>query len=124
LYEKLIDDVEFVILKYLLLELSFANRAIRMVCEDEDDAKAKFGLAVATELQSRLADLDAALSIKDLLAGRPKEINDTISFQVQLSDGYKLIFSANHVTNPQKDGKIDWELVRRIKITEIENNYE
>lgn len=95
-----------------------------MSCEDEDDAKAKYGLAVAKELQTRLADLDAAVSIKDLIAGHPKEIIKSSNYGIDLSDSYKLTFCANHVTNPFINGKIDWQRVSRIKIIEIEKNYE
>lgn len=103
------------------MELSFANRTIRTSCEDEDDAKARYGLAMAKVLQSRLADIDAAYCIDEILVGQPEQIPNTLNIKIDLCDGYRLICCANHVHNPQdSNGKIDWKKVRRLKIIQIE----
>jgi hypothetical protein len=42
---------------------------------------------------------------------------------VDLGDGYRLVFSANHPRNPLKaDGTVDWSKVSRVKILGIEKS--
>ena len=78
-------------------------------------------------MKHRLADLYAAKSISDLIAGRPRLIEGGQFDQfmvVDLSDEYQLIFCANHPNNPTFEyGKIDWSKVSRIKMMHIERNY-
>ena len=65
------------------MELAFESRWLRTVCENEADADRELGLAVAETLRHRLADLLAATSIDDILAGKP-HFSDTTDNQ-QLS---------------------------------------
>ena len=39
---------------------------------------------------------------------------------MDLSDGYTLIFGANHVRNPAVDNEIAWDKVSRVKILGIQ----
>ncbi len=80
----------------------------------------KVGPKVAGALKKRLADLDAARTVDELLAGRPRVSKDHLSYSVQLDGGYALVFMANHVKNPTNNaGEVDWQRVSRIKITRI-----
>jgi plasmid maintenance system killer protein len=106
------------------LELAFQNTTIREICEDEDKAKVELGPAIAKALQNRLADLDAAPTVKDLPIGNPSELTGdrlNTKYKLDLIDGYRLVFCCNHVKPPMKYDKIDWEKVSHIQILQIED---
>ena len=106
-----------------ILELAFATKSLRQLCENEAKANQELGEEKAEKLKRRLADLRAATYVNDLVAGRPREFNQ--HFVIYISDKVSIIFSANHNTNPQlKCGKIDWSKVTRIKIFKIGYNYD
>ena len=107
------------------MELAFDSKSLRTICESERQAKLKLGDAVAEILKHRLADLRAAASVKDLIAGRPRRLYSASLQQmaVDLRDGYRLVFTANHAKNPMtQTGDLDWERVSRIKILRIEGD--
>jgi toxin HigB-1 len=110
------------------LDFAFVSKALRTICEKEEEAIHEFGLSVTTALKHRLADIDAAISIKDLLVGKPRIFESEIHNQtmvIDLDDGYQMIFCANHPNNPTMEtGEIDWGKVSRIKILRIERNYD
>jgi hypothetical protein len=54
------------------LELAFDSKSLRTTCESERQAKLELGDVVAEVLKHRLADLLAAKSVKDLVAGQPR----------------------------------------------------
>lgn len=81
---------------------------------------------MAEILKHRLADLRAATSVKDLVAGQPRELDgaDRHHMAIELCDGLRLIFCANHSINPiTETGDVDWSRVSRIKILRIEGNH-
>jgi hypothetical protein len=108
------------------LELAFDTKALRTVCESEADAKRELGLDVAETLKHRLADLHAATSVKDLAAGRPRELDGTgphRAMAVELSHGHHIVFCANHPRTPMTaSGDLDWSRVSRVKILRIEKD--
>ena len=109
------------------LELAFESKALRAICESVAQAERELGSKVAEVLIHRLADLRAATSPKDLLAGRPKVLND-LSYEcmaVDLYDGFRLVFRANHhPRNPLAGpGQVDWLKVSRVKILLIERDH-
>ena len=107
------------------LELAFETRPLRTICENESHAKCEFGSTVAEALKHRLADLRAATSIIDLVAGRPR-VSDGANSQhmvVDLCGGYRIVFCPNHPNNPvTESGKLDWPKATRIKILGIESD--
>ncbi len=110
------------------LELAFETKSLRTLCENADEAKAKYGETIATVLRHRLADLRAASIIKDLIVGQPRLLNGYVMndhMVVDLLDEYQLVFCANHPNNPVIliTGHIDWSRVKRIKILGIEKKY-
>jgi len=110
-----------------LLEFAYSNIELRTICEIENRAKSKLGERASVRLKHRLADLRAATSIKDIVAGRPRILDDKTGqlMSIDLSDGFRIIFCANHANNPLTEaGKIDWPKVNRIKILRIENDYD
>lgn len=106
------------------LELAFANKSLRQLCESEAKATRDLGGRVAQKLRRRLADLCAATSVKDLVAGRPRELEGVPhrNLAVDLCEGSRIVFCANHNTIPGlPSGKVDWSRVSRVKILRIES---
>lgn len=99
-----------------MLEIAFETRQIREICLDNELAETKLGSELAASLMKRIADLRASASVLELVAGNPNPIG-TDKYSVSLSEGFKLIFCANHV--PPRilpSGSTDWENTHRIKI--------
>ena len=104
------------------MELAFESEKLRDICERESEAARKLGSTAAGMLRHRLADLEAAKSAKDLLAGQPRVAPDGVTMIIELSDGYKLAFVPNHLLNPTSSaGKIDWAKVSRVRIVSIDH---
>ncbi len=104
----------------MALILAFASKLLREVCEDEKKAEQRFGKKVTERLKHRLADLEAAPSVTDIVAGWPRLQNPTGQYSLRLVDGFCVEFAANHVKNPlDKNGKVDWKKVHRIQIVQI-----
>lgn len=102
-------------------ELSFASKDLRSCCESAGKAERKYGQQVARKLRHRIADLMAAKRIDELLAGNPREINES-EMAIDLCDGYRLVFAPGHTNIPLLDsGAVNWSEVSRIKILRIEN---
>ena len=110
----------------MILQLAFHSRSLRTICESEARAKRELEPSVADALQHRLADLRAATSIKDLVVGRPRPLDDgeKQNMVVDLCDSHRLVFCANHPKNPlAESGKLDWQSVSRVKVLRIEKNH-
>ncbi len=108
------------------MEIAFETQSLRQLCESETKAQRDLGVRIANDLKRRLADLRAATSVKDLVAGQPRELDGTRSryFAVDLCEGYHIVFCANHTTVPElESGGVDWSRVSRVKILEIERDH-
>jgi plasmid maintenance system killer protein len=106
------------------LQLAFANKALRQLCESEARAMRQFGPEVAAKLKGRLADLRAASHVRELVAGRPRELPGEL-FAVELCDGYCIVLSSNHnVTPARRDGSVKWDEVRRVQLLRIERRHD
>jgi len=115
---KLIRFHESLQSRCIALELAFETKLLRELCESEEKAKRTLGANVANVLKSRLADLIAAASVKDLPLAKLHNSLGTCVFE--LTDGYELVTSPNHPNNPlHKSGAINWAKVERIKIIKI-----
>lgn len=105
-----------------MLEISFAEKSIRSLCESNAKAEAALGIEAAVRLQRRLADLRAAASVKDLVKGTYTEqiegIGNELTFD--LGGGFIMVIAPNHMVRPAlRSGKTDWKKVRRIKVLKI-----
>lgn len=100
------------------MELSFDSKSLRTICESEAEAKSRLGTAVAEVVKHRLADMRAAKSPDDLLAGRPRVLDGKSQNMVlDLCGRYRMIFCANHPNNPMTpNGILDWPKISRVKI--------
>lgn len=105
------------------IELAFETQSLRTACEEEKAAVNKFGGTLASELRARIADLRAADSVADLVAGSPTFTGgDEPSMTVLVSDSLELVFRPNHVNNPHNaTGALDWSRVRRLKLVRIKS---
>lgn len=82
------------------------------------------GPAVSKKLKRRLADLRAAVSVQDLIAGQPCELDGPHEKRIalQLAKSYRLLLSPNHSVLPKlESGKLDWAKVSRVKLLRIES---
>ena len=105
------------------MELAFETKSLRTTCESEANARSELGESLAEMLRHRLADLSAATSVHDLVAGNARAVDGTDHFAVQLDEEHRLVLSANHPKNPiGESGGISWENVSRIKILRIEGS--
>jgi proteic killer suppression protein len=108
------------------LQLAFESKSLRAICESEVEARLKLGERVAGALKHRIADLQAAISVKDLVAGRPEVVDESKGKEmaINLCDGQRLIFTANHAKYPKgEDNNLDWTRVSRIKLVRIEGHH-
>jgi proteic killer suppression protein len=108
------------------LEIAFATKKLRQLCENEEVARSSVGHAVAGRLKARLADLSAASCVKELVAGRPRQLTGRRPgcLAVKLTSGWRLVICANHNAVPEVDGgAIDWSRVNRVKVVDIENDH-
>ncbi|MET3025334.1 hypothetical protein ABXT06_01530 [Flavobacterium sp. UW10123] len=101
--------------------ISFENKELRSICENEFEAQTKLGLNVSMKLKNRLSDLLAANSVNDLVAGSPSKINENL-YRINLVENHFILFSSNHPSPPLTElGEINWNEVSRIKILNISN---
>lgn len=101
------------------MEITFSNEKLRKLCEQQATAQKSLGAACARKLRSRLADMAAANSVQELVAGRPHPLKGDRAgqFAVDLEGGKRLVFKPDHVPIPQKlDQSIDWSRVTKVCI--------
>ena len=109
------------------LELRFANKKLREVCERQAIARRQLGDVSAHKLRTRLADLDAADHVSDLVAGRPHALAGKRlgQYAVDLAGGARLVFApANDPVPRRPDRSIDWSVVTIICIEYIDDYHE
>lgn len=105
-----------------LVELAFTKKSLRDVCESQIRAERVLGVNVARALRARLADLRAAASVDDLVAGPPQIVQSEPPGRVALplGEGICLAFCGNHRAVPTADsGQVNWSKVNRIKIVHV-----
>jgi hypothetical protein len=102
------------------VELAFATRNLRSICEDSIKARNTLGDDVAEHLRSRIADLRAAESVDELVAGRPTTTKGADPrLTIRLGGGVVLSCRPNHASPPRLDDELDWPRVRRLQVVAI-----
>jgi proteic killer suppression protein len=107
-----------------MLELAFADKDLRELCERKSAAEAEFGTAIARCLRRRIAEVRASDNVAAILTGnaRPYGRGNTAQYLVDVQGGWRLVLAANHQDPPRlQNGQIDWSRVTRVKILGIEN---
>lgn len=101
------------------MEIIFGDSKLQKLCEQQAVAQKQLGQAGARKLRSRLADLAAAGSVRELVAGRPHPLKGDRAgqFAVDLEGAKRLVFKpANDPIPCNEDGSIDWSKVTRVCI--------
>jgi toxin HigB-1 len=102
------------------LEIAFANKRLREICESKSKGGAELGTNAYESLKRRLLDIDAAECLSELSWLDMVMINDG-SVAISFHSGYRLLAVAGNRSMPRgTEGQVDWNAVDRIKITEIE----
>ncbi len=104
------------------MEIHFKDEKLRKLCENRREAEKKLGHDSSKKLRTRLADLEAAMNVKELVAGHPHplERDREGQFAVNLAGGKRLVFLPNHEPVPvDEQGNIDWSQVSAITIVFI-----
>ena len=113
------------------MEIIFGDSKLQKLCEQQAVAQKQLGQVCARKLrsappvplgQSRLADLTAAGSVRELVAGRPHPLKGDRAgqFTVDLEGAKRLVFKpANDPISCNEDGSIDWSKVTHVCIVFI-----
>lgn len=101
------------------LEVAFATKALRDLCEREAKASKALGALAAHRLKQRLADFFAAETVAELPRVSIPQ-GGRLEIEVELADNVVLVFRPNHNDTPAtRDGGVDWRRVTRIQIVRI-----
>lgn len=92
------------------------------MCERKRLAERHFGADTARRLRARVADLKAAVTATDLVAGTPTFVDaGGGSIEISLGEGSSLRLRVNHLQAPlNKDGRLIWKNVSRVRVVAIE----
>jgi toxin HigB-1 len=104
------------------MEITFANSKLQKLCEQQALAQKQLGSPCARKLRSRLADLQAAPNVRELVASRPHPLKGDREgqFALDLKGGKRLVFKPAEEPIPfGEDGGIDWAEVSSICIVFI-----
>ena len=104
------------------MDIDFANAKLRPLCEQHARMVGAFGLPCAKKLQGRLADIEAAAFVTELVAGRPHPLKgDRLGqFAVDLHVAVRLVFEPDHDPVPRNaDKSIAWNKVNKVRIVFI-----
>ncbi len=96
------------------MQIQYRNKKLQQLCEVSATAEKQLGPQSAKKLQIRLAALEAAARVTDLVAGDPHPLKgDRLGqFALSLAGGARLVFSAAHSSCPTLvDGSIDWSQI-------------
>lgn len=104
---------------------TYKNKKLQRYCSRQREADRKFGVDNGKKLRTRLADLDAASRVGELVAGRPHPLKGDREgeFSLDLAGGARLIFAAVEPIPKSADGSIDWPNVTKIMITFIGDHH-
>lgn len=102
------------------LVISFQDEDIESLCCNQRVADRKLG-KLAQKLRARIADLDAAQTVGELVAGRPHPLNYDREGQyaVNLDKMHRLVFEPDGDVPLLESGAIDWKLVSAVRIVFI-----
>jgi plasmid maintenance system killer protein len=108
------------------VEITYKSRKLEKQLTDPREMLKSFGqLAVKIKMRLKnLKDVDNIAVMRTIPAARCHELTGERKGElaVDVSGNYRMIFEPNHEPIPQKvDGGLNWELVTKIQINEIED---
>ena len=103
------------------MQISFVNQDLERLCSEQRVAQRQLGKPCSKKLRSRLADLNAAGTVTDLVAGRPHHLTRDRAgqFSVDLHGGTRLVFAPAGQPPEDEHGGIDWARVTSVQIVFI-----
>lgn len=104
------------------MDIEFSDSDLQALCEQQRVMLRKLGNNCARKLRTRLADLQAAANVTELLAGHPHPLKGDRSgqFSLDLAGGIGLVFEpANFPIPKREDNSIAWESVNKVRIVFI-----
>ncbi len=104
------------------MDILFIDDDLEELCSTERLQKRHLGKAGTRKLRARLAELMAASTVADLIAGHPHPLRGVRvgQFALSLDGGRRLVFEPAH--NPpllRDDGSVAWNRVTRVRIVFI-----
>jgi proteic killer suppression protein len=127
IFTRLVNESTILALKEQLLKIVIIDKKLRELCEKQAVAVKKLGDACAKKLHSRLADIEAANCVTDIVAGRPHALQGSRAGQIalDLAGGYRLVFApANDPIPRREDQSVEWSRVTIISIEYIGDCHE
>ncbi len=109
------------------MEIRFADKKLRKLCECEQMARKKLGNDCARKLKARLDDVGAGQTVAELVAGKPHPLTGDRAgeYAVSLAGGWRMTFSpANDPVPRHGDGGIDWRAVTIVRIESVGDYHE
>jgi len=108
------------------VEITYKSRKLEKQLTDPREMLKSFGqLAIKIKMRLKnLKDADNLAVMRTIPAARCHELTGDRKGElaVDVSGNYRMIFEPNHEPIPQKvDGGLNWELVTKIHINEIED---
>ncbi|MEO8084455.1 MAG: type II toxin-antitoxin system RelE/ParE family toxin [Ardenticatenales bacterium] len=113
----------------ITVDIHFASDKLRRQCTIDREMVKAWGPERTKRLRRRLADLDAADALADMvmLPGRTHELRSDRAGQlaIDLDGPYRLIFEIADEPVPRRaDGGLEWSGVRSIRILGIEDYHD
>lgn len=104
------------------MDILYSDGNVERLCRDDKQARRKLGAAGQKRLTSRLADLDAAERLGEVIAGSPHPLKGDRKGQYSftLDGGRRLVLEPADSPLPlDRDGEIDWPNVRSVRVVLI-----
>ena len=104
------------------MDILFTDKRLESLCLSQRQMTKQLGGKGARKLRARLADLQAAAAVSQLVAGKPHPLKGDRAgqFSIALDGGRRLVFEPAHLPPPQHpDGSIDWRQVRAVRVVFI-----
>jgi toxin HigB-1 len=104
------------------MDVRFGTEELEALCTVTATAKRALGQVGTRKLRARLADLAAARTVTELVAGRPHPLRGERSgcFALDLDGGRRLVFRPTL----EPTGSLDWSRVNDVTITYIGNYHD
>ncbi|MGW9597780.1 type II toxin-antitoxin system RelE/ParE family toxin [Streptomyces chartreusis] len=107
------------------LDVWYADRKLRKICESEKDLRRTYGAPLAGKVGQRLRALEAAETLEDMrppALGRCHELTGDREgcLSLHLNANWRLIFSPTEFAEDEQGG-LDWSSVTSVTIEGIED---
>jgi len=108
------------------MDISFATSKLAKLCNSAKKLRGDYGPRMASVIQQRLVDLDAAKTLESMrdVPGRCHQLTENLDglFAVDLVHPDRLVFAPDHDPVPQlSSGGVDWSKVTKIEVVGIGN---